>query len=137
MAPAGDPASGTVARDGMLESAFVSSTDAHMPAAMHPARLALIATRRAWWVLALAVLGAQLISAAHHHAAGDASGQHVAVCDLCVAQASPAAPPPATPLLPPALPDRAIPAPAESYLAVLRDRPVPHSPRAPPLLRHA
>ena len=109
-----------------------------MPATKHPARLALTATRRTWWVLALVVLWAQFVAAVHHHAeSGDATGHRVAACDLCLAQASPAAPPPDGPLLPAAFPARTIPAPDAGYLALLRDRPVAHSPRAPPFPRHA
>ena len=138
MAPAGGPASTVAARPGMLRSRGFPPTAASMPATMHPARLALIATRRAWWVLALVVLWAQFVAAIHHHAEpGDATGHRVSACDLCMAQASPAAPPPTGLALPAALPARAIPEPDAGYLAVLRDRPVPHSPRAPPLPRHA
>lgn len=103
-----------------------------------PARPALFPTRHVWWVLALVVLWAQFVAAVHHHAeSGDATGHRVAACDLCLAQASPAAPPPDGPLLPAAFPARTIPAPDAGYLALLRDRPVAHSPRAPPFPRHA
>ena len=109
-----------------------------MPATQHPARLALIATRRTWWVLALVVLWAQFVAAVHHHAeSGDATGHRVAACDLCLAQASPAAPPPAATVLPPVTPTCVVPAPGEGQVAVLRDRPVAHSPRAPPRSRLA
>ena len=122
----------------MLKLRCVPSTAASMPATQHPARPALIATRRTWWVLALVVLWAQFVAAVHHHAeSGDATDHRVAACDLCLTQASPAAPPPAATVLPPVTPTCVVPAPGEGHVAVLRDRPVAHSPRAPPRSRLA
>ena len=138
MAPAGGPASTAAAPCAVLTSGGVPSPSACMNRTHRPARPALFATRHVWWVLALVVLWSQLVAAIHHHAEpGNDTSHRASACDLRIAQASPAAPPPDGPLLPAVLPARAIPQVDAGYPAVLRDRPVPHSPRAPPLPRHA
>jgi len=110
-----------------------------MPKATTTAMGLLRAARGGWWVFALVILWAQFVAATHHHPeAGEAPAHRVAACDLCIAHGTPAAPPPA-PVLVPATRWSMVPGPAgiTSCLPVLRDRPVPHSPRAPPLSRHA
>jgi len=112
---------------------------AGMPRTSQTARNILRAAHRGWWAVALVVLWAQFVAAAHHHPEpGDAPAHRVAACDLCIAHSAPAAPPPA----PVKLPARrwsvvGQPVRIASRLPVLRDRPVPHSPRAPPPSRHA
>lgn len=93
---------------------------------------------RGWLVLALVVLWAQFVSAAHQHGeAGDAAGHRVGSCVLCIAQSTPAAPPPEPVLVrePPAT----LPAPSDRAPAAadLADRPTPQAPRAPPPRHHA
>jgi hypothetical protein len=97
-----------------------------------------IALRRAWVVLASLMLWAQLAAAAHHHVADGDSGDHrAAACELCLTQASPAAPS-AEASLP-----SFVPQPLQrlaSAVAVpvgVRTTHSPHAPRAPPSLRHA
>ena len=110
-----------------------------MPRETKTARDILRAAHRGWWVVALVVLWAQFIAAAHQHAEpGEAPAHRVAACDLCIAHGAPAAPPPAPVTVPAARwAVVAPPVPIEGRLPVLRDRPVPHSPRAPPSSRHA
>lgn len=88
--------------------------------------------------LALLLAWAQLAAALHHHEPETGRGEHRDwSCQLCVAQSSSAAPPPAL-QLPPAPAVAAIMAPAA-------DRPVvptrffrgPHVPRGPPAFRNA
>jgi hypothetical protein len=104
------------------------------PRALRPHR----AVRRGGWALALVMLWAQFVVAAHHHPeSGDAPGHRVAACDLCIAQSAGAAPPPEAAGL-------ALPAPraplaerTAGRTPVLRDRAVAHSSRAPPPSRRA
>jgi len=85
-----------------------------------------------WLAAALLFLGAQFAVAFHEHRAEAPSTHRVGSCDLCVAHATPAAPPPA-PLAPPAAPAVAIPlAAGDCPIAVARAGRTPHSPRAPP-----
>lgn len=90
-----------------------------------------------WLVVALLMLWVQLAAALHHHdGAGDAPGHRVGSCDLCVAQAAPAAPPPATvaaPLAAALLVTSVLPVPRAPIVDAHR---VPHSPRDPPVPRH-
>lgn len=110
-----------------------------MPRETKTARDMLRAAHRGWWVVVLVVLWAQFAAAAHHHPdEGDVPTHRVAACDLCIAHGAPAAPPPAPAIVAaPHEPAMVQPARSESRLPALRDRPVPHSPRAPPSSRHA
>lgn len=103
------------------------------------ARDMLRAAHRGWWVVALVVLWAQFMAAAHQHAKpGEAPTHRVAACDLCIAHAVPAAPPPAPVMVPaPRWTVVAQPVAFASRPPVLRDRTSPHAPRAPPSSRHA
>jgi hypothetical protein len=128
-------------RPGGRDNIAVSRADRPngMPNAKKTARILLRAAHRGWWVVALVVLWAQFVAAAHHHGEpGEAPAHRVAACDLCIAHGAPAAPPPApvvVPVLQWSAPVR--PVRVASHLPVLRDRPVPHAPRAPPSSRHA
>lgn len=103
--------------------------------------LTAIAARRrtgGWLALALLLAWAQLAAALHHHEPAAGPGeQRDWSCELCVAQSSAAAPPPALQLPPlPAL--AAIIAPASGQPVVpARFLRGPHSPRGPPAFRNA